>query len=120
MNSGLSDFKAQITLLHSAAFSFIFVSVKPLWESRLPQLCLEQLPKRGWVHALASVRESTASLKGGGEQRVVERGSVDMVARLERELQGQGEPKREELGGPLTTPSPRRRGFFLMLNLEND
>ena len=95
LSSGLSDFKAQITLLHSAAFSFLFVSVKPLWGSRLHQLCLGQPPpKMGWVHALARVLESP--IDGGGG---VQRGQVEVTADI---------------------PFPTRRGFFLMLILEND
>ena len=34
------------------------ISVKPLWESRLHQLCLGQPSKMGWVHALARVLEN--------------------------------------------------------------
>lgn len=34
------------------------ISGKPLWESRLHQLCLGQPSKMGWVHALARVLEN--------------------------------------------------------------
>lgn len=86
------------SLHHSATLWCLcfHISVKPLWESRLHQLCLGQPSKMGWVHALARVLEN---LTDGGW------------------LGSRGEGR--ESRWKWDTLSPSRKGF-LMLNLEND
>ena len=74
------------------------ISVKPLWESRLHQLCLGQPSKMGWVHALARVLEN---LTDGGW------------------LGSRGEGREGRWKWQQDTLSPSRKGFPT-LNLEND
>lgn len=65
--------KAWSLYQYLGAFCF-HISGKPLWESRLHQLCLGQPSKMGWVHALVSVLENLTDggwlgSRGDGRQR---------------------------------------------------